>query len=111
MAAVRTGIYLQVWVLIAGFIAFVSFVGYDQGYFAQLVEADSTGLSLVIVMMFIAATVHAAWHILRTTQRIEAARGWLAGNREPPPERADCPEGFCPVDYNDYYLFQVRDPF
>jgi hypothetical protein len=29
MADVRKGIYLQVWVLIAGFIAFVLFVGYD----------------------------------------------------------------------------------
>lgn len=78
----RSYIFLQIWVLLAGIAVFACYVAYDLGYFARIVDADQSKLSILIAGLFLGATFHAVWHILRVTRQIDAAYAWLAGNHD-----------------------------
>ncbi len=78
----RSYIFLQIWVLLAGIAVFACYVAYDLGYFARIIEADQSKLSILIAGLFLGATFHAVWHILRVTRQIDAAYAWLSGNRD-----------------------------
>jgi biopolymer transport protein ExbB/TolQ len=76
-ATFRSHIFLQIWVLLAGIAVLACYVAYDLGYFARIIEADQSRLSMLIAGLFLAATSHAIWHIVRVTRQIEAAQFWL----------------------------------
>jgi hypothetical protein len=78
----RSYIFLQIWVLLAGIAVFASYVAYDLGYFARVVDADQSRLSILIAGLFLGATFHAVWHILRVTRQIDATYAWLSGSHE-----------------------------
>ncbi|MGB5212925.1 MAG: MotA/TolQ/ExbB proton channel family protein [Anderseniella sp.] len=79
----RSYIFLQIWVLLAGIAVFACYVAYDLGYFARVVDADQSKLSILIAGLFLGATFHAIWHILRVTRQIDAAYAWLGGKQAP----------------------------
>lgn len=74
----RNQIFLQAWILLAGIAAVASYIAQDHGYFAQVIEADESRLSILIGGLFLAATAHAAWHIVRISRQIRAATDWLS---------------------------------
>lgn len=70
--------FAQAWWLLVCLTALGSFVAYDRAYLAAMVEADRSYISLVIVAAFLGATLHAAWHILAVSKRIEMAHAALS---------------------------------
>ena len=78
----RSYIFLQIWALLAGIAVFASYVAYDLGYFARVVDAAQIRLTILIAGLFLGATFHAIWHILRVTRQIDAAYAWLSGKQK-----------------------------
>lgn len=69
-----THIFPQIWLLLISIMIFGTFVAADQGYLNAVIEADQSRLSVLIALIFIGASAHAAWHIFATSRRIEATR-------------------------------------
>ena len=67
-------LYAQVWLLIFSVIVFSVFVGFDRNYIHDMFAADSSKISILIVVVFLGACVHAAWHIFQTSSRLEAVQ-------------------------------------
>jgi biopolymer transport protein ExbB/TolQ len=83
VSGVRSQIFLQAWMLLAGLALVAGFIAHDLGYFQQVLDADESRLCILIAGLFLAATAHAAWHIVRVTRQIRAAAGWLVAGRVP----------------------------
>lgn len=91
-AANRTDhIYLQTWLIIAISCAFAAWVAFDNKIFHIMVETDKSYLSLAIIIVFLAASVHAAWQIAASATRINAANRYLDGNTDESFEPSDIP--------------------
>lgn len=73
-------IYLQTWLIIASFCAFAAWVAFDNNIFHIMVDTDKSYLSLATIVVFLAASAHAAWHIAATATRIKAANSYLDGD-------------------------------
>ncbi len=84
-------IYLQTWLIIAIFCAFAAWVAFDNHIFHIMVETDKSHLSLVTIIVFLAASAHAAWHIAAAAKRIKAAYCYLDGNSDESFEPSDVP--------------------
>lgn len=69
-----THIFPQIWLLLASLMAFGAFVAFDRGYMEAVIDADRSRLSVLIVLLFLGASAHAAWHIFAASGRIEATR-------------------------------------
>ena len=76
-ARARGYIFLQAWSLLAGLVLVAAYIAHDHGYFEQVLEADASRLCILIAGLFLAATAHAAWHVVRVTRQITAADNWL----------------------------------
>jgi biopolymer transport protein ExbB/TolQ len=70
----NTHIFPQIWLLLVTIMGFGTFVAIDQGYLDTVIEADRSRLSVLIVLLFLGASAHAAWHIFSASKRIEATR-------------------------------------
>ena len=107
----RSYIFLQIWVLLAGLAVFASYVAYDLGYFGRVIEADQSKLSILIAGLFLAATFHAVWHILRVTRQIDAAYAWLGGKKEirDDPDNEQMSPFQTPEQFVSGYVAQVRE--
>lgn len=75
---VRSEIYFQAWVLIAGITMVVVYMATDLGFVWQVIEADRSRLCILIGGLFVGSTAHAAWHIIRVTHLIRQATAWLS---------------------------------
>ncbi|MEQ8824414.1 MAG: MotA/TolQ/ExbB proton channel family protein [Filomicrobium sp.] len=84
-------IYLQTWLIIAIFCAFAAWVAFDNDIFHIMVDTDKSYLSLVTIIVFLAASAHAAWHIAATAKRIKAANRYLDGNTDESFKPSDIP--------------------
>lgn len=80
--AVYDHIYLQTWLIIATICVFAAYVAYQQGLFAIMISTDQSYLSLLIFLVFLGASAHAAWHIFATSSRIKQAGRLLDGASE-----------------------------
>ncbi|HSM39310.1 MAG TPA: MotA/TolQ/ExbB proton channel family protein [Afifellaceae bacterium] len=70
----NTHIFPQIWLLLASLMAFGTFVIVDLGYMEAVIDADRSRLSVLIVLLFLGASAHAAWHIFAASGRIKATR-------------------------------------
>lgn len=84
-------IYLQTWLIIAVFCAFTAWVAFDNQIFHIMVDTDKSYLSLATIIVFLAASAHAAWHISATATRIKAANLYLDGSQDEGFEHSDIP--------------------
>jgi biopolymer transport protein ExbB/TolQ len=73
----RDQIFLQAWLLLAGLILVASYVAFDLDYFNQVLEGDQSRLTILIGGLFLIATAHSAWHVVRVSRQIDAARRLL----------------------------------
>lgn len=105
----RSYIFLQIWVLLAGISVFACYVAFDLGYFARIIEADQSKLSILIAGLFLGATFHAVWHILRVTRQIDAAYAWLSEDQEIKfdPDNVDLSPFQTPDQFVSGYVSQV----
>lgn len=71
---VRAHMFPQIWLLLICLTAFGFFVAVDQRFLQSMLEADQSRLSIFIFLIFIGATMHAAWHIFSASRQIEFAR-------------------------------------
>jgi hypothetical protein len=76
----------QVWLMTACVVVFAAYVSFDRGYLQLMVSSDRSGLSLLIVAIFLVASSHAAWHIFAVSARLRAAE---QRSREPGAGGAD----------------------
>lgn len=81
---VRSQLFLQAWVLLACLVLVATYIAHDQGYFQQVIEADASRLCILIAGLFLGASAHAAWHVVRVTRQLGAAAHWLAGGTAAP---------------------------
>lgn len=63
--------FVQIWLLLAGTVAFALYVVVDRSYLQTMFAADQSYLTMVILAMFLGASCHAAWFILKTSSCIE----------------------------------------
>lgn len=70
----------QIWLIAASVIAFAGYVAVDQSYAQMMLAADRSRLSLLITLIFVVASGHAAWHIFATSARLRAANALLRGD-------------------------------
>jgi hypothetical protein len=79
--------FAQIWLLQAGVVAFAFYVIVDRSYLQTMFEADQSYLSSVILLVFLCASGHAAWYILRTSSCIEESLDAVRGEAlsAPPP--------------------------
>ena len=76
-------IFPQIWLLLVSIMVFGSFVAVDRGYLEAVIEADQSRLSVLIALLFLGASAHAAWHIFAASRRIEATRQFSVGPADP----------------------------
>jgi biopolymer transport protein ExbB/TolQ len=81
-------IFPQIWLLLIGVMVFGAFVALDRGYFDAVIEADRSRLSILIALLFMGASAHAAWHIFAASRRIEATRQFGKGSSASPADPA-----------------------
>lgn len=72
-------IYLQTWLILATVCLFAGTIAYQQGLIEVMLQTDQSYLSLLILIIFLVASGHAAWNIAATATRIEAAGKMLDG--------------------------------
>lgn len=70
--ATRHRLLLQ-WLILLGVLAFVFVVLWDQGLLATVLTYDRSRISLVIMVVFVLATGHAAYRIYRLSVELDAA--------------------------------------
>ena len=71
--------FVLIWALLISVVLFCAYVAQDQSLIAMMLAADRSYLSIFIIVVFIGATCHAAWHILAVSARLRAAEALLAG--------------------------------
>lgn len=69
----------QIWLLTISVIAFAGYVAIDLSYAQMMFAADRSRLSLLITLVFLVASCHAAWNIFATSARLRAATALLRG--------------------------------
>lgn len=65
--------YFQTWLIIATVTLFAAYVALDNNFFAIMISTDKSYLSVLILIVFVAASCHVAWNIAAISGRIKAA--------------------------------------
>lgn len=71
--------YAQGWWLLTCITLLAVYIAHDQRYLDAMIDADRSYISLVIIIAFIAASAHAAWHIHAISARIDVTKNLLKG--------------------------------
>ena len=69
----------QVWLLTFSVVAFAGYVAVDRSFLQMMLDADRSHISLLIGVIFLGASCHAAWHIFATSDRLRASEALLRG--------------------------------
>lgn len=99
---------LLYWLLLAAAIAVAAAVLGHLGLFRQLVNDDVSRLSSVIIVVFCAASLHAAIVLVRLSRSTEALQRTEAGEAGRPPDRTPAP-GHPDVALTPALRRQIRD--
>lgn len=65
--------YPRVWLLVMSVAVFGLYIAFDLGLLARIVHVDRSYLSIVVALMLVIMTIHAAWHVIRFSNRIRLA--------------------------------------
>ena len=74
--------FVLIWALLISVVLFAAYVAQDQSLIAMMLAADRSYLSIFIIIVFVGASCHAAWHILAVSGRLRGAETLLAGQPE-----------------------------
>lgn len=78
--------FVLIWALLISVVLFGAYVAQDQSLIAMMLAADRSYLSIFIILVFVGATCHAAWHILSVSGRLRGAETLLAGHAKAAPD-------------------------
>lgn len=73
----------QIWLLTVTVVAFAAYVAVEQSYLQMMLAADRSHLSLLIGLIFLGASCHAAWHIFAVSDRLRGAEAMLRQEAQP----------------------------
>lgn len=75
-------IHFLAWTLLINVVLFAGYIAIDQSYIQTMFRSDRSHLTVLIALVFVGGTIHAAWHILATARRLRAAQGFLVGDAQ-----------------------------
>ncbi|SMP73497.1 hypothetical protein [Noviherbaspirillum suwonense] len=70
---------LLAWAAFAGVLMFAATLLWQNGVWGMLIEADPTGITMIIVAVFVAATVRCGWRSLRLCDERASMEAWRRG--------------------------------
>ncbi len=70
--------FVLIWVLLMSVVAFSAYVAQDRSLIGMMLAADRSYLSVLIIIVFMGASCHAAWHILAVSLRLRTATAQLS---------------------------------
>ncbi len=73
--------HFLVWLILFNVVMFAGYAMWREGYVAKVLEADRSMISLVIALVFVAASIHVAVHLFRTSLLLGRAAALLDGHR------------------------------